>query len=125
MGKSEVANVIEKEEVREIALQFVDISGVLHSLWVPSELYTEIAESGIHVDGSSLGILPISKSDMKLLPDKDTFLVLPPDLFSHRVARVICDLCEPDSNRLIDSAPRSILKKVLGAAKKTLGASVS
>ena len=125
MDQSEVANAIQKEEVKEIALQFVDISGVLHSLWVPSELYTEIAEGGIHVDGSSVGILPISKSDMKLLPDKDTFLVLPPDLFSHRVARVICDLCEPDSNRLIDSAPRSILKKVLGAAKKTLGASVS
>jgi len=124
MNFSEVAELIEKENVKEVALQFTDISGILHSLWVPSELFSKIAEDGIHVDGSSVGMTDVNKSDLKLMPDVNTFAALPPDLFHHRVARVVCDIYEPDSNRRFELDPRQVLRKMIDNVKKSLGASV-
>lgn len=124
MATSKAARIIDTERVKEIALQFTDISGVLHSLWVPSELFPKIVEDGIHVDGSSVGMTEINKSDVRLVPDSNTFVALPTSLFSHRVARVACSICEPDSNKPLELDPRSILKKVIENAKKILGASV-
>jgi glutamine synthetase len=125
MNIAEVTELIEKESVQEIALQFTDISGSLHSLWVPSELFPKIAECGIHIDGSSIGMVDISKSDVKLMPDVDTFAVLPPGLFPQNVARAICDIFEPDSDTPLALDPRSILKKVIAGVKKSLGSSVN
>jgi len=124
MRKSEVTRLIEKENVIEIALQFTDISGILHSLWIPSQLFLKVAEEGVHTDGSSVGMVDISKSDLKLVPDVDTFIVLPPNSFPQRVARVVCDIYEPESNRHFELDPRLVLKKVMSDVKKSLGVSV-
>lgn len=120
----EVTELIERENVKEIALQFTDISGLLHSLWIPAELLLKVAEKGIHTDGSSVGMVDISRSDLKLMPDLETFTVLPSNLFAQRVARVICDIYEPESNRHFELDPRFVLKRVMGEVKKSLGASV-
>jgi glutamine synthetase len=69
MGISEVVKIVEKENVKEIVLQFADLSGILHSLWIPSELLSKAAEGGIHTDGSSVDMVDISKSDLKLMPE--------------------------------------------------------
>lgn len=124
MRISEITKTIQKESVKEIALQFTDLSGVLHSLWVPSDLFSKVVEGGIHMDGSSVDMVGISESDLKLMPDLDTFVILPPNLFAQRVARVICNIYEPESNRQFKLDPRWILKKVMDDSKKTLGASV-
>lgn len=121
---SEAAKVIQKENVKEIALQFTDIQGILHSLWVPSELFPKITEGGIHIDGSSVGMADISKSDVKLMPDINTFVVLPPNFFPQKVARVICSIYEPDSNKPLELDPRFILKKVMNKVKENLGTSI-
>jgi len=120
----EATELIQKEKVKEIALQFTDISGILHSLWIPSQLFSSVAEGGIHVDGSSIGMVDISRSDLKLIPDEETFTVLPPDIFTQRVARVVCDIYEPESNKPFELDPRFILKKVMDNIKKNLGSSV-
>jgi len=124
MGMSEVVKIIEKENVKEIVLQFADLSGILHSLWIPSDLLSKAAEGGIHTDGSSVDMVDISKSDLKLMPDVDTFSVLPPSLFPQKVARVVCDIYEPESDRPFELDPRFILKKALEDSKKSLGISV-
>jgi len=121
---SEVEKIVRKENVKEIALQFTDISGVLHSLWIPSELFPKIVEGGIHIDGSSIDMVEISRSDVKLMPDSNTFVVLPSELFPERVGRVACSICEPDSDTPLALDPRSILKKVMCDVKKSLGDSV-
>jgi glutamine synthetase len=121
---SKVAQLIKENNVKEIALQFTDLSSILHSLWVPAELFSKIAKEGIHMDGSSVDMVNISESDLKLMPDMDTFTVLPPDLFNQRVARVVCNIYEPESNRRFKIDPRFILEKVMDDSKKTLGASV-
>jgi glutamine synthetase len=124
MSISEVAKTVQKENVKEIVLQFTDLSGILHSLWVPSELLSKVAESGIHTDGSSVDMVDISESDLKLMPDVDTFAILPPSLFPQKVARVVCDIYEPESDRPFELDPRFILKKAVNDSKKSLGNSV-
>ncbi|HVP41135.1 MAG TPA: type I glutamate--ammonia ligase [Candidatus Krumholzibacteriaceae bacterium] len=121
---SKVVQLIKENNVKEIALQFTDISGILHSLWVPSELFSKITKEGIHMDGSSVDMVDISESDLKLMPDIGTFTVLPPNLFAQRIARVVCDIYEPESNKPFKIDPRFILKKVVNDSKKILGASI-
>jgi glutamine synthetase len=123
MRFSRVMETVQKEKVKEIALQFTDLSGILHSLWVPADPFSKIAEGGIHMDGSSVDMVDISESDLKLMPDLDTFVVLPHSLFSQRVARVICNVYEPESNRPFKIDPRFILKKIIGNSKISLGTS--
>jgi glutamine synthetase len=124
MNVSDVAKTVKEEKVKEIALQFTDISGILHSLWIPPELFPKVIEEGIHIDGSSIGMVDISESDLKLMPDVDTFTVLPPNLFAQRVARVVCDIFEPESDRPFEIDPRFVLKRVMDDSKNSLGGSV-
>jgi len=112
---------VRKNGVEEVALQFTDLSGGLHSLWVPAQLLPKVAEEGIHMDGSSVGMVDISGSDLKLLPDLETFRVLPPGLFPSRVGRMVCDIYAPDSSRPFPADPRFVLKKVVEDSKKVLG----
>jgi glutamine synthetase len=123
---TEVVKLIERENVKEVALQFVDITGILHSLWIPSKLFLKVSEEGIHMDGSSIdNMVDISRSDLKLMPDMETFTVLPQNLFSQRVARVVCDLYEPESDKPFELYPRFVLKKVIKELKETLGSSAN
>ncbi len=125
MNMSEISKLIQRENVKEIALQFTDLSGILHSLWIPSKIFSKVTESGIHADGSSLGLVDVSKSDLKLMPDMDSFTILPPTLFPQRAARVVCDIFEPESDRPFIYDPRFLLKKVLNDVRKSIGPSVN
>ncbi|MHA1166806.1 MAG: glutamine synthetase family protein [Candidatus Hodarchaeales archaeon] len=122
---SEAEKLIQTENVKEIALQFVDIVGILHTLWVPSKLFSKVIE-GIHTDGSSLSnMVDVSKSDLKLVPDVNSFKILPRDLFPQRVARVMCNIYEPESDNPFILDPRFILKKAVEDIRKELGSSVN
>lgn len=126
MGILEVEERIQQDNVKEIALQFVDILGVLHSLWVPSNSFAQVAEEGIHTDGSSLsGMVDVSKSDLKLMPDVNSFVVLPPDLFPQRTARVVCDIYKPESDQPFELDPRFVLKKTIEKARQDLGPTIN
>jgi len=125
LNVSEVTKIIQKENVKEITLQFTDLSGILHSLWIPAELFSKTSEDGIHTDGSSVDMVDISQSDLKLKPDANTLTMLPSGLFPQKVARAVCDIYEPESNRPFQLDPRFILKKVIEDAKKNVGAAVT
>ena len=125
MSTSDVVKKVQKENVKETMLQFTDLSGILHSLWIPSEFLSKVAETGIHTDGSSVDMVDISKSDLKLLPDMNTLAVLPISLYPQKVARIICDIYEPESDKPLELDPRFILKKVVNDSKKILGISVN
>jgi glutamine synthetase len=121
MGIQEVKETIQKQRVESVALQFTDLSGGLHSLWVPAELVPNVATEGIHMDGSSVDMVDIGQSDLKLMPDLGTFTMLPSGLFDSRVARMVCDIYEPDSDEPFKNDPRYVLKKVIGESRKVLG----
>jgi len=122
MGTSAVESAIQKQGVEEVALQFTDISGGLHSLWVPARSVQKVVEEGIHMDGSSVDMVDISESDLKLVPDPGTFAVMPSGLFPYKVGRMVCDLYEPDSDEPFENDPRFVLKKMIRDSAKVLGA---
>mgnify|MGYP000194446376 CR=1 FL=1 len=121
---SKIIEKIQRENIKQIILQFIDVFGKLHSLWVPVELFNKIIEEGIHMDGSSVHMVDISKSDLKLVPDLDTFVILPENLFPLKTARVVCDIYEPDSNKPFEFDPRFVLKSTVRKMKENLGHSV-
>jgi glutamine synthetase len=125
MSIREIEGLLQKHSVKEIALQFTDLSGTLHSLWVPSELIAKVAKDGVHMDGSSVDMVDISESDLKIIPDLNTFAVLPSGLFAHGVARLVCDVFEPDSDKPFKISPRFVLRKTIDDSKKTLGSSTT
>jgi glutamine synthetase len=125
MGIQEVRARIQKLGLEEIALQFTDLSGGLHSLWVPAQLVPKVAEEGIHMDGSSVDMVDISGSDLKLVPDLGTLTALPSGLFQSRVGRVMCDLFEPDSDEPFGADPRHVLRKVVDDSRRILGPSAT
>ncbi len=74
-----VLEKIRKSRVKWIRLQFCNPFGLLHQLSIPSEEITKDSfVKGFPLDGSSiLGYTPINNSDMLLIPDPDTFAILP------------------------------------------------
>ncbi len=125
MNITEVKELIQKENVKEIAFQFTDLEGILHTLWLPADYFLKITEKGVHTDGSSLSqMVDVSKSDLKLVPDLESFVVLPANLFPQRAARVVCDIYKPESEEPFEMDPRYMLKKVVASTKKALGESV-
>ncbi|MCK4849567.1 MAG: glutamine synthetase, partial [Candidatus Heimdallarchaeota archaeon] len=126
MKVKDILDIMKEKNVEEIALQFTDLLGVLHTLWVPSTVFSQVLDEGVHTDGSSLAkMVDVSKSDVKLVPDPSSFVVLPTDLFPNRIARVICDIYKPDSDKPFDLDPRFVLRKTLDNLKQTLGSFVS
>ena len=89
MKTPEIVELIASNEVKEIALQFVDINGGLHTLWVPGHLYEKVAEDRPDL----LRRFVFATGDL-VRPDTVTFLILadfvPHDLItiSSRCARI-------------------------------------
>jgi glutamine synthetase len=69
-------------------------------------------------DGSSIeGFVRIEESDMYLKPDTNTFVTFPWRPQIGKVARLICDVYNPDGTPF-EGDPRNILKKSVARAKK-------
>ena len=107
----------EREKVKFLRLQFTDILGVIKNVEVPDRQFEEALDGGIMFDGSSIeGFLRTEESDVYLRPDLSTFQVFPwtyPG--AERVARIICDITNPDGSAF-DGCPRSLLKRAIGRA---------
>lgn len=92
MNKDEVRSIIEEKQVKYISFWFVDVLGSLKSVITPASELENVVENGVHFDGSSVeGINRRAESDMVLVPDLDTFTLLPwNDNDEDRTARIIC-----------------------------------
>ena len=73
-----ILEIIEKEEVKFVNLQFTDLVGVVKTVTIPVKQFADCIEYGKWFDGSSVeGFARVVESDMYLKPDLDTFIVLP------------------------------------------------
>jgi glutamine synthetase len=121
--KADVLNAVKEHNVSFIQFWFTDVLGRLKSFNItPSELEEGI-EEGMGFDGSSIeGFARIHESDMIAMPDPATFQLLPWRPDDMPVARMICDIQNPDGTPY-EGDPRYALKRIL---KKTsdLGYSV-
>lgn len=119
METSEKKQLIEKARnlgVKFIRLQFSDIFGVMKNVAITLEQLDKALDGELMFDGSSIhGFARIEESDMYLRPDLKTFTVFPWRPREGGVARLICDVYNPDGTPF-EGDPRYVLKKVLAEA---------
>ncbi|TEB07469.1 Glutamine synthetase [Pelotomaculum schinkii] len=119
MGTSEKTQLIEKARnlgVKFIRLQFTDIFGVMKNVAITVEQLDKALDNELMFDGSSIdGFARIEESDMYLRPDIKSFEVFPWRPREGGVARLICDVYNPDGSPF-EGDPRYVLKKVLTEA---------
>jgi glutamine synthetase len=116
-ARSRVLELADRLGVKFLRLQFTDIFGVLKNVEVPDKQFQAALDGQIMFDGSSIeGFARIEESDMYLRPDLETFRVFP---WTHgageKVARVICDIHNPDGTPFV-GCPRQTLKRVIARA---------
>ena len=96
--KEYILEMVKKHDVKFIRLWFTDVLGYLKSFAITVEELEDALEEGMGFDGSSIeGFARIDESDMIAMPDPNTFQLLPWRPREHSaVARIFCDVLEPD-----------------------------
>ena len=118
MEKREIIDKVKREKVEFIDLMFFDLSGRLKSVTISPRELVDCLDNGKWFDGSSIeGFTRIHESDMMLIPDPSTYILLPWPRDEKNAARMICDIHDPDKNPFVGD-PRYILKRVQEKAKK-------
>ena len=117
MQKAKILEVIKKQGVRFLRLQFTDILGINKNVEIPASQIEKALDGDMMFDGSSIeGFVRVEESDMLLVPDLSTFQVYPWGDADALVARVICDVHTPDGDHF-EGDPRWVLKRALARAE--------
>jgi len=113
MTQEDVLRFVREKDVSFIQFWFTDVLGVLKTFAITqSELETGMSE-GMGFDGSSIeGFARIQESDMVAMPDPTTFQMLPWRSGERPVARMFCDIVNPDQTPY-EGDPRYVLKRLL------------
>ena len=107
-----------RDEARFVSLQFTDVMGTIKNVTIPVLELAEALENGIWFDGSSVeGYTRICESDMYLMPDANTYQLLPWSVPEQRTARIICDVLQP-SGQPFGADPRSVLKLAMAECEE-------
>jgi len=115
--REKVWKQIADQDVKFVKLWFTDILGFLKSFSIPVEELDKAIEEGIGFDGSSIkGFTRIDESDMVAIPDLNSFAILPWRPRERAVARMFCDIMNPDGTPYVGD-PRQVLKRNLKKAK--------
>jgi glutamine synthetase len=114
--KEYVLKMVKDQNVRFIRLWFTDVLGFLKSFAITPDELEGALEEGMGFDGSSIeGFARIQESDMIALPDPNTFAILPWRGTETPVARMFCDIMQPDGTPY-EGDPRYVLKRMLKKA---------
>lgn len=117
MTKEDIMKIVEEKDVKFIRLQFTDVLGRLKNVAITSSQLEKALDNKIMFDGSSIeGFVRIEESDMYLRPDPDSFAILPWRPKEDSVARMICDVYDPEGNPFMGD-PRYCLKRALEEAE--------
>jgi len=118
MQKQEIIQKVKREKIEFIDLMFSDLSGRSKNVTISPRELKDCLDNGKWFDGSSIqGFTRIHESDMMLIPDLSTFIILPWPRDTTRAARMICDVYDPSKNPFVGD-PRYALKRVQEEAKK-------
>jgi len=96
--KAYVLSLAKKQDVKFVRLWFTDVLGFLKSVSITVEELGNTLERGQEFDGSSIeGFARIDESDMVMMPDPNTFCIIPwRPREGGSVARMFCDIVETD-----------------------------
>ncbi len=113
-----VLKLVRENNINVIQMWFVDILGILKCVSITRRELEEALYHGKGFDGSSVtGFAEAEESDILAKPDPTSFQILPWEESSGPVARMFCDILNPDQTPYAGDS-RHILKRVLGRAKK-------
>ena len=116
--KQDILKLVKDKDVKFIRLWFTDVLGQVKSFSITIKELKGALENGMGFDGSSItGYQDIEESDMIAMPDPDTFQILPWRPAEKAVARMICDILNPDKTPY-EGDPRYVLKRALKRANK-------
>ncbi len=115
-SKDDIIHMVQEDDVEFIRMQFTDIFGQLKNVAITASQIDKAVNNQIMIDGSSIeGFVRIQESDQYLWPDLDSYTVLPWRPQQGKVARLICDVHNPDGTPFVGD-PRGTLKRVLKKA---------
>ncbi len=110
-----VLRTIEERGIRFVRLWFTDVLGFLKAFTITSQELEAAFSEGLGFDGSSIdGFSRIEESDMVAVPDPSTFQLIPWKTEA-QVARMFCDVFDPDGSPF-EGDPRYVLKQQLKRA---------
>ena len=116
-SKEDIIRMVSDQDVKFIRMQFTDIFGQLKNVAITASQIEKAVNNQIMIDGSSIeGFTRIHESDQALYPDLDSFVILPWRPQHGRVARLICDVYNPNGTPFVGD-PRGVLKKILKKAE--------
>lgn len=118
LTRDEILNILKSEHVSYMRLCFIDIMGISKNVEIPASQFPRALDGQVLFDGSSIeGFARIEESDMMLIPDYNTFHLLPWDHDGHKIARIICDIANTNGEAF-PGCPRSALKHICNKAKQ-------
>lgn len=116
--KDEVLAAVKDRGVGTIDLWFTDITGEVKSVTLPADRLEQVLNHGAHFDGSALdGFARVAESDMLLIPDLQTFRVLPWESGGTKVARLICSIHTINGDPFVGD-PRTVLMNMAAEARE-------
>ena len=115
--REDIIRIVEEEEIEFIRMQFTDIFGQLKNVAITASQIEKAVNNQIMFDGSSIeGFVRIDESDQYLYPDLKSYRVFPWRPSQGKVARLICDVYNPDGSPFVGD-PRYVLKRALQKAR--------
>ena len=109
-SKEDIIRMAREGDVEFIRMQFTDIFGQLKNVAITVSQIEKAVNGQVMIDGSSIeGFTRIQESDQYLHPDLDSFTILPWRPQHGKVARLICDVYNPDGTPFVGD-PRGELK---------------
>ena len=89
LTKEDVLNIVKKEKIFFIRLQFVDILGAPKNIVIPPSRLEEALNNGIPFDASSIaGYATIEESDKIAMPEPNSFVILPEVIEKRKTAKL-------------------------------------
>ena len=120
--KDSIKKILEKvhqDNIKTIQLWFVDILGILKCVSITPRELRDALEHGKGFDGSSVtGFAEAQESDILALPDPFTFKILPWTIKDAPIARMFCDILNPDLTPYAGDS-RYVLKRAMNRAQKS------
>src|SRR3989339_928037 len=92
----DILKIVKDKDIRFIKLCFVDILGQLKSVSISRRELEHALKDGMGLDGSSVeGFARIYESDLLLMPDPDTFKLMPASFDGPQSAVMFGDIVTP------------------------------
>lgn len=108
----EMLRFVEENDIKFIRLAFCDIFGVQKNIAIMASQLPAAIRQGISFDASAIrGFSNVEESDLFLIPDLDTFALMPWRPSQGCVGRFFCNICYPDG-RPFEGDSRRLLQNL-------------